>query len=188
MDKFPICWKGASVGELTVEKELLHTCFSAKVSLPKNDGLWCVWLVGNRGEVRLGIPEPTGETATICRRFSDRMAAPLGNLLRGELRPVAKKHSAWEPVLSPENLFRSQWLHQRIKGYHGILSKQSGNCKFLAVPYDKGNAFPFVDLFCFSSCLKIEGRSYLVFAFDEKERVTFCERGVNSIGSGLEKN
>ena len=188
MDKFPICWKGASVGELTVEKEHRYTCFSANVFLPEHDGLWCIWLVGNKGEVRLGIPEPSEKTATICRRFSERMAAPLGDLLRGDLRPVAKKYPAWEPVLSLENLFRSQWLQKRLGGYCGLLSKQKGNSIFLAIPYDKEKAFPLVDLFCFSSCLKIEGRAYLVFAFDEKERVTFCGRGRDSNGRSLEKN
>lgn len=188
MDKFPICWKDVSVGELTVEREVLYTCFSAEVCLPKNDGLWCIWLIGNRGEVRLGIPEPKGNVATISRRFSDRMATPLGNLLRGELRPVVKQHTAWKPVLSPENLFWSHWLREKLSGYHGLLSKQSGRCKFLAVPYDKGKAFPLIDLFCFSLLLRIEGRSYLVFVFDEKEQAMFCGRGLNFNDRELEKN
>lgn len=188
MDKFPISWKGTSVGDLTVEKEQRYTCFSANVSLPEHDGLWCIWLVGNRGRVRLGVPEPTEETARICRRFSDRMVAPLGDLLRGELRPVTKKCPAWEPVLSLENLFRSQWLQKRLGGYCGLLAKQNGNRTFLAVPHDKGKSFPLIDLFCFSSCLEIEGRAYLVFAFDEKERVTFCGGEWDSNGRRLEKN
>ena len=82
MDKFPLLWMGKSVGELACERESLYTRFAARCRLP-GEGLWCAWAVGERGELRLGVLEPEGAEASICRRFSGRMTQPLGPLLRG---------------------------------------------------------------------------------------------------------
>ena len=69
MDKFPLIWAGNPVGELTVEREALYTWFTARCHLPE-EGLWCAWVVGAEGELRLGILEPNGEEASIRRRIS----------------------------------------------------------------------------------------------------------------------
>ena len=77
MDKFPLMQGCFSVGELITEQEALYTWFEARCRLP-GEGLWCAWAVGDRGELRLGVLEPCGDRATIRRRFSARLTAPLG--------------------------------------------------------------------------------------------------------------
>ena len=88
MDKFPLLWKERAVGELTAEREALYTCFSARCTLPA-EGLWCAWVVGDKGELRLGVLEPQGGAGVICRRFSHRMTAPAGQLLEQRAVPFA---------------------------------------------------------------------------------------------------
>ena len=69
MDKFPLYLGEKSTGELTVEPEALYTWFTARCRLPDQE-LWCAWAVGDAGELRLGILEPSGEEGVIRRRFS----------------------------------------------------------------------------------------------------------------------
>lgn len=173
MDKFPICWRGKALGEVAAEAESLYTCFSAECRLP-GGGLWCVWLVGERGEVRLGVVEPRGETAEIRRRFSDRMTAPLGRILRGELRPAAGAGTeAWEPLRCAA--IRTLWLRRQLQELGGVLTRQTDCGRALAAPYDPGRPFPLPSLFCFASIRQIGGASYAVFVFDREEWPVFFE-------------
>ncbi len=82
MDKFPLMQDGRPVGELITEREALYTWYEARCRLP-GEGLWCAWAVGDRGELRLGVLEPCGDRASIRRRFSARLTAPIGRLLQG---------------------------------------------------------------------------------------------------------
>ena len=94
MDKFTLMQGGVSVGELITEQEALYTWFEARCRLP-GEGLWCAWAVGDRGELRLGVLEPCGDRATIRRRFSARLTAPLGKLRQGEIRPSRRIGRRW---------------------------------------------------------------------------------------------
>lgn len=170
MDKFPLLWAGAPVGELAVEREMLYTCFTAQCRLPE-EGLWCAWAVGERGELRLGILEPHGTQADLRRRFSGQMTAPLGRLLRGELRPAGEGRSqaAWEAAEDPSALFRTPWLRQRLRGASGVLTRKTGERRWLALPYDPGKPFPLEPLFCFARLRKLGERRFVVYAFDKRE-------------------
>ena len=172
MDKFPLLLEGKPAGELTVEREGLYTRFTA--CCPLEPGLWCAWAVGERGELRLGVLEPSESQGTIRRRFSRQMTEPLGRLLRGEVRPASVREAeAWEPVSDPERLFRSPWLRQRLRGAQGTLTRREGEGRWLALPYDKGKPFPLTTLFCFARLRSIGTGSYVVYAFDGQERPIF---------------
>ena len=82
MDKYPVLEGKQAAGELTVSGESLYTVFD--VSCAKREGLWCAWAVGETGSLRIGVLEPEGDRLHITRRFSQRLTAPLGVLLRGE--------------------------------------------------------------------------------------------------------
>ena len=172
MDKFPLLLEGRPSGELTVEQEGLYARFSARCPLP--EGLWCAWAVGDRGELRLGVLEPEGGQGVIRRRFSRQFTAPLGRLLRGEIRPAGTKSpETWEAVSAPEELFQAPWLRRRLKGTAGALTRTEGTLRHLALPYDKRKPFPLPTLFCFARLREIGGRPYVVYRFDEGERPAF---------------
>lgn len=172
MDKFPLLLEGRPAGELTVEREGLYTWFGARCPLP--EGLWCAWAVGDRGELRLGVLEPEERQGAIRRRFSRQLTAPLGRLLRGEVRPAGvREPEGWEPAPSPDQLFRAPWLRQRLNGVQGALSRRAGETRYLALPYDKGKPFPLTTLFCFARLRRIGAAAYVVYAFDGQERPVF---------------
>ncbi|MCI9332834.1 MAG: hypothetical protein HFG05_11810 [Oscillibacter sp.] len=172
MDKFPLTLEGRPTGELTTEREGLYTCFSARCPLP--EGLWCAWAVGEGGELRLGVLEPEGTQGVIQRRFSGRLTAPLGRLLRGEIRPAgAKEPEIWAPAPFPDRLFRAPWLRQRLKDIQGAQTRQGGALRYLALPYEKGKPFPLTTLFCFARLRQIGEGTYVVYAFDGQERPVF---------------
>jgi len=172
MDKFPLLLEGRSVGELSIEREGLYTWFAARCPLP--EGLWCAWAVGDRGELRLGVLEPEERQGAIRRRFSRQLTAPLGRLLRGEVRPAGvREPESWTPVPAPDQLFRAPWLRQRLKGAQGALTRSAGEVRYLALPYDSRKPFPLTTLFCFARVRKIGTGSYVVYAFDGQERPCF---------------
>lgn len=172
MDKFPLTWNGKSIGELTTERESLYTWFSARCRLP-GSGFWCVWAVGEKGELRIGILEPVGDRAAIRRRFSDRMTAPLGRLLRGEVRPAGETPEAWEAAPQPDALFRSPWLRRLLQGAHGVLARKEEGRQYVALPYDAKAPFPLTTLFCLARVRDIRGHVYVIYCFDETEWPVF---------------
>ena len=169
MDKFPLVWEERVVGELTAEREALYTWFSARCRCPE-EGIWCAWAVGDRGELRLGVLEPCGEQAAIRRRFSRQMTAPLGKLLRGEIRPAGAPPENWDPAERPERLFRAAWLQQLLQGAEGALTRTEEGWRYVALPYDAKKRFPMETLFCFARIRQIRGKPYAVFHFDGEEQ------------------
>jgi hypothetical protein len=97
------------------------------------------------------------------------MTAPLGRLLRGELRPAGEKKALWEPLKQPEQVFHTPWLRRQLQGVSGALTRQAGERRYLAVPYEPGEPFPLTPLFCFAACRRIAGADYLVFCFGQEE-------------------
>lgn len=178
MDKFPLLLDGRPAGELMTEREGLYTWFSARCPLP--EGLWCAWAVGDRGELRLGVLEPEGRQGSIRRRFSGQLTAPLGRLVRGEVRPAGVREpegresaADWKSVPDPAGLFRAPWLRQRLQGAKGVLARRSGEVRYLALPYDRRKPFPLTTLFCFARLREIGSSTYVVYAFDGQERPVF---------------
>lgn len=174
MDKFPLVWNGKSVGELTAAEEALYTWFEARCRLP-GEGIWCAWAVGAAGELRLGVLEPMGDRAGIRRQFSRRMTQPLGTLLRGELRLVSVPggNVSWQTVANPEELFRTPFLRQQLRGAEGVLTREMAETRYVALPWDQRQPFLLTPLFCFARLSRIGGREYAVFAFDRKEAPVF---------------
>lgn len=161
MAQVPILWNEAPTGELTLEPEGLYTCFTARCRVA--EGLWHLWLIGDRGELRLGVLEPEGGHFVIRRRCSARTMAPLGTVLRGEVRSAAREETDWEPV--PESERQSPWLRLQLRGQKDLWRRKEGDRTYLAVPYDKGNAFPLPPLFCLARVRPVRGTLCAVFAF-----------------------
>ena len=170
MDKFPLLWEGKAIGELSAEQETLYTWFTVRCRLP-GEGIWCAWAVGDRGELRLGVVEPQNG---IRRRFSHQMTAPLGKLLRGELRPAGDRtEENWTAAPEPDRLFRTPWLRRQLRDVRGALTRTAEAGRFLALPYDEKQPFPLTPLFCLAQPRNIGGKRYMVYAFDGKEWPVF---------------
>lgn len=176
MDKFPLLWNGSEVGEMHVEQQALHTCFSVSCRL-REEQLLCVWAVGEQGEFRLGILVPADGRLTLCRRFSGQLTAPVGKLLHGEVRAAGDGGAKqWQGIAHPEGLFQMPWLRRKLRGAEGVLftKEQRGCC--LAIPYDPLRPFPLTPLFCFARICRIRERWYAIYCFDGCERPVFHEK------------
>lgn len=169
MKTVPLVCEGKTIGQMQIEKEREDTVFSASGRMAQK-GLWCLWAVGQNNVLRVGFPELRGEELRLSRRFSSRMTAPLGTILRGELRAV-QAASEWERMSAPERFFRSEELRRALREYGGILARQRGEVRFLAIPYSAEKPFPMPGLFCFARICPIQGTAYAVFAFRGEEPV-----------------
>ena len=176
MDKIPLLYRGQRIGEAEAERQSLYLCL--RIRVPRRNGLWCAWAVGSAGEMRIGTLEPSGTQAEIVRRFSRQSLAPIGALLRVELRPAgASPVSDMPPVLdmSPiaqwkragANPLREARFQRQIQTIRGVLEREERDRHCLAFPM--GNAFPIPELFCFACARRIGGRNYWVFAFDSRQ-------------------
>ena len=169
MERLPLLYQGMNVGELTVEHLAGDIGFSARCRAP-GEGLQCLWVVGSSGELRLGVTEGRGGETVFSRRFSQRMTAPLGRLLRGELRRAGEgRESGWQRVSRPEELFRTPWLRRSLRGVEGALTKKTGAGRCLALPYSPESPFLLTPIFCLCSIRRIGERNYAVFSFDDAE-------------------
>ena len=189
MDRIPLLCQGKRIGEAEAERQSLYLCL--RIRAPRRNGLWCAWAVGSAGEMRIGTLEPSGIQAEIVRRFSRQSLAPIGDLLRVELRPVgASPVSDMSPIANkppaPNTPVQgmsppvSQWKHadanplretrfqRQIRNIHGVLERQERDRRCLAFPIE--NAFPIPELFCFARARRIGGQNYWVFAFDSRQR------------------
>lgn len=174
MDKFPLTYAGRSVGELTVEQEGLYTRFSAVCRLPE-EGVWCAWAVGERGQLRIGVLEPCGLEASISRRFSSQLTAPLGVLRTGELRPAGERtdNTAWKTMGRPEDWFRTPWLCGQLRNFQGVLVMREGTVCRIAIPYGTRQPFPLTQLFCFARVATVRGHRCVLYTFDQNELPIF---------------
>lgn len=172
MDKFPLYLNGAAAGELTVTEEPMYITFRA-VCRPAAPGLLRAYAVGERGELRLGVLAPEGGAFAIRKRVSRQMAAPLGRIVRGEARSYAAEEVHWEPASAPETLFRAPLLREKLRGVRDVLTGETQQRRYLAVPYDKRKPFLLEELFCFAHIARIEDHPYAVFAFDREEKPVF---------------
>lgn len=175
MDRFPLYLDGETAGELTVTQEPPYLQFEAICRTDRRDILRA-YAVGETGEIRLGVLEPISGKLLIRRRLSVREASPAGRILRGEARllmPEEKKDVPWQSVVAPEYLFHSSFLREQLRGVPGVLTRQEGGFRYLALPFDRRRPFLLTSLFCFARILWIGGAEYAVFAFDQGENPVF---------------
>lgn len=177
MDKFQVFLDGVETGEMTVMQEGLYDVFRVSCH-PPTENVLRAFAIGERGELRLGIPVPDGTEFTVCHRIALHEVEAAGRLLRGELRPCdGESRKRWEAVKNPERLFRSTFLREQLRGMEGILTRKDGGVRFLALPFDSHRPFLLTSLFCFARVKRIGGQPYAVFAFDRGENPIFTDAG-----------
>ena len=169
MDKYPVLAEGEAAGELTVVPDALYTVFD--VSCPGREGLWCAWVVGEKGRFRIGIPEPEGGLLHIRRRFSRQLTEPAGLLLRGELRPLGEEGEHWVPLRV--DTLQSPYLRSRLGPLPGVLTCREKDGCLIAVPRDDARPFPLEAMFCFARPRRLKNGSFWVFRFDGREWPVF---------------
>lgn len=176
MERLPLYCQGEQRGEVTLSlrgsngtrREII-----ASMDDP-GDGLYRAFLLGERGELPLGVLAPEGGRLAVCRRFYYRDLETLGQLRRGEARRsfrFADTGPRWRETCCPAQLFRGRFFRERLRCYGRGWWRREGPLLLLALPLEEGKPFPLALLFCLGRVECVEGVRCVVYAFREEEPV-----------------
>lgn len=170
MEEIRLFCGGQPRGKVTLDQGDSRREVRASMADP-GDGLYRAFLVGERGEIPLGVMEPDHGKLSVCRRLYARDIAALGGLDRGEARLSFRfGESAWQEVDAPGQLVSVPELRQRLEKIPRAFRRREGERLLLAIPLEKGKPFPLETLFCLARVLRVENRLCAVYAFDKNGR------------------
>ena len=180
MERLPLYCQGERRGEVTLAlwgPNGARTEIIASMDDP-GDGLYRAFLLGERGELALGVLAPEGGRLGVCRRLYNRDVASLGKLLRGEGRRSFRFEEAgpcWRETDCPAQLFHSRFLIERLRPFGRAWWRREGSVLLLALLLEEGRPFPLEFLFCLGRVQRVEGKRCVVYAFREEEPVFWPE-------------
>lgn len=140
-----------------------------RVSMEKQeDGIYRAYILGERGELALGVLAPEGRRMTLCRWLYSRDIEALGPLSRGEARRSRSflREEPWERA-APE---MARQISPLLRDAGTVWSRREGERTLAALAWDKGKPFPLPSLFCMARVGLAEGRRVVIYAFDAKGR------------------
>ena len=170
MESLPVLLEGKKCGELLAEERGLYIFYRAVCDLKADIEPMRLFVVGEQGELRLGVIQPENGKFILCRQISARETAAAGRILRCELRSDVSGEPEWERVVEPEKLFRDPALKRHLRNGTDVLIRRSSDRCFVALPFDVRRPFPMTDLFCLARVRRIRQRPYAVFCFDRQEK------------------
>ena len=180
MERLPLTGPNGARGELTVCPQGVRTELRACMDDP-GDGLYRAFLLGEHGELALGVLAPEGGRLALCRRLYSRDVDALRPLLRSEARqsfrfqdaPQAARTEAscWRETRCPAQLFQSPFLQYRLRPVGRAWWRREGTLLILALPLEEEKPFPLEALFCLGKVQCVEGVRCVVYTFREEEPV-----------------
>ena len=151
-----------------------------RVSMPDpGDGLYRAFLLGEQGELPLGVLAPEGGRLCVCRRVYHRDLEALGKPVRGEARRSFLFENAggcWRETCCPAQLFQDRFLTERLRCIGRGWWRRDDGVLLLALPLERGKPFPLETLFCLGSVQCVEGVRCVVYAFREETPVLWREK------------
>lgn len=180
MERLPLYCQGERRGEVTLAlwgPNGARTEIIASMDDP-GDGLYRAFLLGERGELALGVLAPEGGRLGVCRRLYNRDVASLGKLLRGEARRSFRFEETgpcWRETDCPAQLFHSRFLIDRLRPFGRAWWRREESVLLLALPLEEGRPFPLEFLFCLGRVQRVEGKRCVVYAFREEKPVFWPE-------------
>lgn len=170
MEEIRLFCGGQPRGTVTLDRGDSRREVRAEMADP-GDGLYRAFLVGERGELPLGVMEPQQGALAVCRRLYARDVAALGALRRGEARLSFRfGEGAWQAVREPGRLLVDPALRRCLEGTPRALRRREGERQLLAFPVEEGRPFPLEPLFCLARIRRVEGQLCAVYAFDREGR------------------
>lgn len=167
MERLPLLWAEESAGTLSWEREGLYVRLCVRCTRSET-GLWYGWVVGERGEIRLGVLEPADGGLVLNRRLSHRELEPLGALIRGEVRSASDTvPCAWEPLRG--GTLQTPYLREQLHGKSGVLFRTERGLRVLAIPYSAKLPFPVPAMFCLTRVEQIGGKPYVILTLNPAE-------------------
>ena len=171
MERIGLYCEGRTVGEVTLHRE--GCCTEIRASMPDpGDGVYRAVLVGEYGQLPLGVMEPANGCAVLCRRPYSRDVDRLGRLVRGEAGCTAFFQDwtgGWQKTTDTAGLFHDAYIKERLQTASFGWWKREGELLRLALPMDGGKPFPLELFFCLGKVLCVGGRRCVVYSFNQDE-------------------
>lgn len=170
MEQITLYCRGASHGTVTLRETEGRLEIRSEMPDP-GDGLYRAVLIGERGELSLGVMEPEDGKLVLRRRPALCDLAPLGAVrcIRAGCSFPFRKKTAWERTTCPAELFREPFLRERAALQPVAWWRREDERLTVAFPLKSGEAFPLETLFCFARPIIVEGERCAVFTFDASE-------------------
>lgn len=174
---------GRGSGSLLVRQEGETVSFEADMRDDKQ-GLYKAYAMGPGGSLPLGTLMPEGGRLVLRRTI------PMTELKRKGMWPVTggearlsfsfgqggggghapqgsgQAASGWMRAENPARLMGDRFLAQTMGEARGVLYRREEGGFALAIPMEKGSAFPMTPLFCFAHLEKLSDRLYAIFHFN----------------------
>ena len=153
---------GCAAGVLRAAEQMGETVFEVTLYEPLQ-GIHRIVIEGDRSELLLGVLD-TGQTV-LRRRLSLAVTEKAGHFCKARAERCGVPRQEWHAV--GEGEFAELLLPR------GALCRKDGARRYLAIPWQEGEAFPLTELFCFASFRTMGGREWVFFAFDETGNPVF---------------
>ena len=163
MERYPLYRSGERWGEVSVRREGLYFRFEA-VCPPAGEGVWRLFLQGEKGELPLGVLLPEGGRLRLCRRMSCQEAEGVGAFCRGEIRTGGAE--GWKEL--PGGAL-PLW-RERLGRREGLRWRREGRLQYLAAPLCPESPFPLEELFCLATVTAVEGKPCVIYTFDDAQQ------------------
>ena len=170
MEELKVFCREKCRGEATVERKDGRSEIAVSMEDPA-DGLYRAVLVGERGQLPLGVMEPHHGTLVLRRRPYLRDVEKLGMLRSIQVsRSFAfRRGETWKRTDRPMDLFKSSFLRDRLVRYKTAWWKKRENTLLLALPLDEDAPFPLETMFCLARIEVVDDRRCVVYTFDRQE-------------------
>lgn len=178
MEEYLVYRNDAPCGTVRMETRGLYTFFSVCCGARK-ERLYSLFLDGETGSVLLGVPEWQDGCYVLRRTLANRALEPIGKVRCARLMPredVEEETDAeqgWLYLEHPEYFFHR--LMPQLSGGQ-CYWKQGEKGRYLAVPIDDGKPFLLARYFCFARVMRLWGRAYAVFLFDDRDQPCFFDQ------------
>ena len=166
MRRYPVFYHGTACGEMTVTQEGLYLQFHARAAL-NGKVIPRIYLKGERGELLLGVAEPAEGGYLLRRRLSVGAVEPLGALQWAQVSVQGEKEDAWRALGGEEVQLCRRYCSVLPPLQNGLFRLHFG-VREIAFPCGEGMPFPMTGIFCLARVVKIRGREYAVFSFDQR--------------------
>ena len=170
MERLRVYCRDSCRGEATIQSYGGRAEIAVRMEDP-GDGLYRAALLGERGEMVLGVLEPCKGTLILRRRPYWRDVERLGTLesVRAECSFTFPRKRTWQRSGEPAELVSRTFLKERLAGIPCAWWRRDEGKLILALPLDEGKGFPLEALFCFGRIACVEGRQCVVYTLDREE-------------------
>ena len=170
MEELKVFCRDRCQGAATVERKDGRAEIAVSMNDPA-DGLYRAILLGEQGQLPLGVMEPHHGTLILRRKPYLRDVEQLGRLrnIQATCSFTFQRKESWKKTDRPAELVTNRFLKDRLLHHQTAWWKKSGDILHLALPLDEEHAFPVEALFCFAKLELVDGKRCVVYTFDHGE-------------------